>query len=196
MIGYIKGEITFKSPAYIYIEAGGIGYLVHISLNTYSKIEKLTEVKLYTYFYVREDGHSLYGFFDEEEKTIFSALIGVSGIGTNTARLILSAMVFEEVRMAILQENVAAFSSIKGIGPKTAKRIILDLKDKMVKDSGELGTSVHRIDNTLQEEALSALIALGFPRQTVIKVITDALKSNQDITGVEDLIKKVLKQLS
>ena len=145
---------------------------------------------------MREDGHSLYGFFDEEEKTIFSALIGVSGIGTNTARLILSAMVFEEVRMAILQENVAAFSSIKGIGPKTAKRIILDLKDKMVKDSGELGTSVHRIDNTLQEEALSALIALGFPRQTVIKVITDALKSNQDITGVEDLIKKVLKQLS
>lgn len=195
MIAYISGPITFKSPAYIYVEAYGIGYHINISLNTYAKIEKLEEVKIFTYFHVKEDGQSLYGFHDEEEKQIFIHLLSVSGIGPNTARVILSYMDPEEVRMAILQENVAALNSVKGIGPKTAKRIILDLKDKIARKQDDIPILVTDNYNTMREEALSALIALGFPKASIQKTIAHLLKSDPQVASVEDLIKKVLKQI-
>lgn len=152
--------------------------------------------KIYTYYHVKEDGHNLYGFYDEVEKSFFSHLISVSGIGPNTARVILSYMNTEEVQAAILSENVAALSSVKGIGPKTAKRIILDLKDKISKDSGNVSMEIPTVNNTVREEALSALLALGFPKSVIIKYISQILKNEPGMISVEDLIKKVLKQMS
>lgn len=196
MIAYISGPITFKSPAYIYVEAAGVGYHINISLNTFSKIEHLDQVKILTYFHVKEDGQSLYGFYDEEERQIFIHLLSVSGIGPNTARVILSYMNPEEVNMAILQENVAALNAVKGIGPKTAKRIILDLKDKIAKKQDDVSSLVVTVNNTIREEALSALLALGFPKAGVQKSISQVLRSDPSVGSVEDLIKKVLKQMS
>lgn len=196
MIVYIKGEITHKDPTYVIVETGGIGYQVNISLNTYSQIEKLERVKLLTYLHIKEDSHTLYGFANEAERSLFVLLISVSGIGPNTARVVLSSMVAEEVRSAILSENVAAFNRVKGIGPKTAKRIILDLKDKIMKDSGETAITVSAKDNTLREEALSALVALGFSRVSVQKILNKNLRENTNIKSVEELIKIALKQLS
>ncbi len=196
MIGYIKGRITLRSPNFVYLEAGGIGYQIFISLHTYSRLDNMEEVKLFTYMHVREDSHTLFGFLEEEEKSVFTSLISVSGIGTNTARLIMSSMTHEEVRLAILQDQVVSFSAIKGIGPKTAKRIILDLKDKMAKGISDTQVSVQGIEHSWQEEAVSALVALGFPRQVVLKAISQVVQSGQNISGLEDLIKKVLKQLS
>ncbi|MEM9822056.1 MAG: Holliday junction branch migration protein RuvA, partial [Bacteroidota bacterium] len=159
MIAYIKGEIAHKHPTYVIVETYGIGYQVNISLNTYAQIEKLERVKILTYLHIKEDSHTLYGFADDAERSLFILLLSVSGIGPNTARVVLSSMQPEEVRGAIVGENVAAFNRVKGIGPKTAKRIILDLKDKVMKDSGESALSVPAQDNTLREEALSALVA-------------------------------------
>ena len=196
LIAYIQGKITFKSPAFIYVETNGIGYHINISIHTYAKIEKLEEVKIFTYFHVKEDGQSLYGFYDEVEKQIFIHLLSVSGIGPNTARVILSYMGPDEVRVAILQENVAALNSVKGIGPKTAKRIILDLKDKMIKDTGETPVIVEENYNTMREEALSALIALGFPKASIQKSLNQAIKNYPGTVSVEELIRNVLKQMS
>lgn len=188
--------MTYKSPSDIYLETGGVGYHIHISLHTFSKIELLDTAKIYTYYHVKEDGHSLYGFFEETEKAYFSHLISVSGIGPNTARVILSYMNTDEVQAAILSENVAALSSVKGIGPKTAKRIILDLKDKISKDSGSYSLEIPSANNKVRDEALSALMALGFPKSAVVKHISQILKNEPGIISVEDLIKKVLKQMS
>ncbi|MEN0006662.1 MAG: Holliday junction branch migration protein RuvA, partial [Bacteroidota bacterium] len=170
MIAYLKGEITFKSPTYILVEAAGVGYHVNISLHTYSQIEKLEHVKILTHLHIKEDSHTIYGFAEATERSLFVHLISVSGIGPSTAQVLLSSMNPEEVRSAIVGENVASFKKVKGIGPKTAKRIILDLKDKMVKESGDAPLSLLPQDNTIREEALSALVALGFARVHVQKV--------------------------
>ena len=196
MISYIKGEITHKSPTYIIVEAGGIGYQVHVSLNTYTAIEKLERIKILTYLNIKEDSHSLYGFADEKERSLFVLLISVSGIGTNTDRIILSSLSPEEVRAAIISEDVVTFNKVKGIGPKTAKRIILDLKDKVMKESGDVPLTFTKKDNTLRGEALSALLALGFAKIKVQKVLNRILQANNDIQSVEELIKRALKQLS
>lgn len=196
MIAYIVGKITHRTPSDIYIETGGVGYHIHISLHTFAKLEKLESAKVFTYYHVKEDGHSLYGFFEEDEKNYFTHLISVSGIGPNTARVILSYMNTEEVQAAILSENVAALSSVKGIGPKTAKRIILDLKDKISKDSGSGSLSIPMVNNKIRDEALSALLALGFPKSAVSKHISQVLKNEPGINSVEDLIKKILKLMS
>jgi Holliday junction DNA helicase RuvA len=196
VIAYIQGPITYKSPTFIYVETHGVGYHINISLYTYARIEKLDKVKIFTYYHVKEDGHTLYGFIEDEERGIFIHLLSVSGIGPNTARVILSYMDPEEVRMAILQENVAALSSVKGIGPKTAKRIILDLKDKIAKKQDEMPALITDSYNTIREESLSALMALGFPKASVQKSISNVLKNDPQIASVEDLIKKVLKQMS
>ncbi len=196
MISYIKGLITFKTPTYVVVEAAGLGYHINISLNTYSKIEKLETVKLLTHLQVREDSHTLYGFAEESERDIFIKLISVSGIGTNTARVLLSSMPPEEVRAAIINEDVMAFKKVKGVGPKTAKRIILDLKDKVLKDSGETTLTVKPVNNTVRDEALQALISLGFNKIAVQKVLNKLLKEQQGLTTVEDLIKAALKQFS
>ena len=196
MIAHIKGHITYKNPTYIIVETGGVGYHVNISLHTYAKVEKLETVKILTHLQVKEDSHTLYGFADEAERALFILLIGVQGIGPNTARILLSSMVPEEVRAAVIGEDVAAFKKVKGVGPKTAKRIILDLKDKMLKDSGSEVPLLGIQDNTSREEALSALVALGFSKIQVQKVLNRILQ-NQTATGsVEELIKQALKQLS
>ena len=196
MIAYLHGPITFKSPTYIYVECGGVGYHVNISLNTYSKIEKLESVKILTYLQVKEDSHSLFGFFDDEERTLFPHLISVSGIGANTARVILSHMPPAEVTYAISSENVAALNSIKGIGPKTAKRIILDLKDKVAKLSADNPLISAPIDNTVRQDALDGLSALGYPKAVIEKHLKQVLKSAPDISNPGELIKLILKRIN
>jgi len=195
MISYIKGVITHKNPTYIIVETGGIGYHVNVSLHTYAQIEKEERIKILIHQHIKEDSNTLYGFSEEAERSLFILLISVSGIGPNTARVILSGMMPEEVRASILGENVAAFNRVKGIGPKTAKRIILDLKDKVMKDSGENTVSLSGQDNTLRTEALSALVALGFAKVSVQKTLNRVLQAEK-FTSVEQLIKVALKQLS
>jgi len=195
MISYIKGAITHKNPTYIIVETGGIGYHVNVSLHTYAQIEKEERIKILIHQHIKEDSNTLYGFNEEAERTLFVLLISVSGIGPNTARVILSSMTPEEVRTSILGENVAAFNRVKGIGPKTAKRIILDLKDKLMKDSGDNTVSLGGQDNTLRTEALSALVALGFNKVSVQKTLNRVLQT-ENFTNVEHLIKVALKQLS
>ena len=160
MIDFIKGQIVYKNPAFIIVEtSGGVGYRLNISLNTYAKIEKEETVRLLTHVQIREDAHVLFGFAEESERVLFQMLISVSGVGPATAQVLLSGMNADEVRSAILGENEAAFNKVKGIGPKTAKRIILDLKDKVKKDGGEtLSLNLSSTNNTLRDEALSALI--------------------------------------
>jgi holliday junction DNA helicase RuvA len=197
MIVFLKGLITYKSPTYIVVEtSGGVGYQVHISLNTYSRIEKMEQIKILTYLHVKEDGQTLYGFAEEAERRMFKLLISVSGIGPATGQVILSTMTAEEIRLAILGENVQAFNKVKGVGPKTAKRVILDLKDKMVREVGDGAISLLPVNNTLRDEALSALVALGFQKIKVQQTLNQILKEQDDIVTVEGLIKIALKQLS
>ncbi len=197
MITYIKGNIAHKSPTYIVVETGGIGYHINISLHTYALIEKLETVKILTYLHIKEDSHTLFGFSEAAERTLFVHLISVSGIGPSTAQLMLSAMTPDEMRAAIIGEDVAALKRIKGVGPKTAKRIILDLKDKLLKDSGgEAPAILPQADNTVREEALSALVALQFNRIQAQKALNKILKTQPGIRQVETLIKLALKELS
>ena len=196
MIAYLQGNITHKSPTNIYIDIGGIAYDIQISLNTYSQIESLESVKLFTHLIVREDAHHLYGFFEEEERVLFIKLISVSGIGPNTARVILSYMTPSETQSAILTDNVVAFKKVKGVGPKTAQRIILDLKDKIAKDSLSVSNSAIYTTPSIREEAISALVALGFLKTQVNKAVDDVLSREPEINQVEALIKSVLRQLS
>jgi Holliday junction DNA helicase RuvA len=197
LVAYLNGKIALKTPTHIYVECGGVGYHVNISLHTYSKLESLESIKILTYHHVREEEQSLYGFFDDEERLLFVQLISVSGIGVNTARVILSYMTPEEVRTAIIHENAVALSKVKGIGPKTAKQIILDLKEKVMKtgiDSPALHVTIP--SNAIKDEALAALLALGFPKAAVEKHIKSVLDKQPDISLVEDLIKNVLKQMN
>lgn len=196
MINYLKGEITFKNPAFIVVEVSGVGYRVNISLYTYARIEKLEQVKILTHLLIREDSHTLYGFADEMERTLFIHLLSVSGIGPSTAQILLSSLQPEEVRAAIIGEDVSAFRRVKGIGPKTAKRIILDLKDKMVKEGGEESLTFTPQDNTMRDEALSGLVALGFQRIQAQKALNKVLREKPSVESVEDLVKLALKQLS
>ncbi len=196
MIAYVKGKITYKNPAVVYIECHGVAYEVNISLNTYSQLEGLTEARLYTHLIVREDAHTLFGFFHEDERQLFALLLSVSGVGPNTARMVLSSLTPEEVRRAILEENEMAFRQVKGIGSKTAKQIILDLKNRMAKGTDTTPALLTQRDNTLQEEALSALLALGFTRPGVLKAISEVLQKQPDAASVETLVKASLKILS
>jgi len=196
MISYIKGPISFKNPTFIVVEAGGIGYRINISLNTYTKIEKSETIKILTHLQVKEDSHTLYGFAEEAERKLFRYLISVSGIGPSTAQTMLSAMSPEEARAAIVGENLAAFKTVKGIGPKTAKRLILDLKDKLLKDGGDTSLVVAGVDNTLRNEALSALVSLGFNKIQSQKVLSKILKEQPKVKTVEELIRLSLRQFN
>jgi holliday junction DNA helicase RuvA len=198
MIGYLKGSVTYKNPAFIYIECGGVAYHVNISLNTYSKLDQASApVTVFTHQQVREDDISLWGFMDEEERQCFVHLISVSGVGCNTARVILSYMSTEELKKAIIHEDEFTLSKVKGIGPKTAKRLILDLKDKFLKQSGGEAPHIAKVAvNGIKEEALAALIALGFPKNVVEKQLSSVISKQPSIENVEDLIKSVLKQMS
>ncbi len=197
MIAYLNGDITYKTPTYIYVDCHGVGYHVNISLNTYAKLENLQKIKILTYLNVKEDEHTLFGFFDDDERSLFILLISVSGVGVNTARIILSYMTPDEVRTAIIHENAVSLGKVKGIGPKTAKRIILDLKDKVIKESGSDHVILVGPETvSIRSEALSALVALGFPKPVVEKQIKTVMEKNPNTDQVEDLIKQVLKQMS
>ncbi len=196
MYAYIKGKVAFKTPTYIYLENNGIGYYINISLNTFSKIEKSVEVKLYTYLQVKEDDLSLYGFFDEGEKILFEKLISVSGIGATTAQIILSSMTPKEIISAIINEDDVSLKRVKGIGAKTAKRVILDLKDKVAKMNIDGISDVPvRTASPVKDEALAALMALGVVKSKAEVVLSRVMKSNPGIDQVEELIKLALKQM-
>ncbi len=193
MYEYVEGKVEEITPAYAIVNNNGIGYFVNISLSTFPALTKDAIVKLYLHQVVREDAHLLFGFASKTEREIFRLLITVSGIGANTARMMLSSMSPTEIREAILSENLSTLKSIKGIGAKSAQRLIVELKDKLGKDiSGE--DFFMPKDNTVRNEALSALVALGFGKPAVEKVIDKLISENQDIS-VEDLIKQALKKL-
>ena len=196
MIAYVEGKITYRSPASVFIDVGGLAYDVQISLNTFGALESKEETKLFTHLIVRDDAHQLYGFPDEKERDLFVKLISVSGVGPNTARVILSYMTPPEAHAAILTDNVAAFKKVKGVGPKTAKRIILDLKDKISADPDTIHEPSNISSSAIREEAISALVALGFQKSQVNKALDKVLSSNSGIDQVETLIKSVLRQLS
>ena len=194
MIEFIAGKLTEKSPTYAVIDVGGVGYFINISLNTYSVLENKTEVKLFTHLAIREDAHVLFGFAEQSERHLFRQLISVSGIGPSTARMILSSLSTAEIHQAIVEKNIALLKSVKGVGPKSAERIVIDLKDKLEKEGYRpLATSISH--NTFKNEALSALIMLGFVNQVANKAIETALKIDPTINSVEKLIKAALKQL-
>lgn len=193
MFEYIKGILIEAAPAYAVVECGGVGYYISISVNTYSQISSAKEVLLYLHQIVREDAHLLYGFSSREERAIFRQLISVSGIGANTASVMLSSMTVNEITGAIMTENVNAIKSVKGIGLKTAQRVIIELKDK-VNAVGYTGDVVPGTAPTVKDEALAALVMLGFVKAQAAKVL-DKIVAAGGITGVEELIKRALKQL-
>ncbi|MBI5218786.1 MAG: Holliday junction branch migration protein RuvA [Bacteroidia bacterium] len=193
MYDYIKGRLTEVTPTYAVIENSGIGYIVNISLNTFSKLKPETESKLYLHQVIREDAHLFFGFSDKKEREIFRLLISVNGIGANTARMMLSSLSGDEIQMAILNSDVNLLKSIKGIGIKTAQRVVIELKDKL--DKGSFGEEILLPqNNTLRNESFSALIMLGFPKAAVEKSISKVLTEEPDIS-VEELVKKALKFL-
>ncbi|HOK25622.1 MAG TPA: Holliday junction branch migration protein RuvA [Bacteroidales bacterium] len=193
MIDYIKGTVKELSPAHVTVETAGVGYFISISLNTYSKLENRSEVKILIHEVIREDAHQLFGFADEEERNIFRNLISVSGIGANTARMVLSSLTPSEVEKAIAESDVNILKGVKGIGLKTAQRIIVDLRDKIGKQASAAEIFASE-DNRKRDEALSALVMLGFARGAVIKVLDRLMKENKNQT-VEELIKNALKNL-
>lgn len=193
MIDYIKGSITQITPTFITLETGGIGYLINISLTTFSKLEGKKEYKVLVHEVIREDSHQLFGFADNLERDIFRLLISVTGVGANTARMMLSSLAPGEIEKAIISSDVDILKSVKGIGLKTAQRIIVDLKDKLGKQAGS-GEIFAFSDNTNREEALSALVMLGFAKSTVLKALDKIVREEKDLT-VEDMIKRALKNL-
>lgn len=193
MIHHLKGQLIEKNPTQVIIDCNGVGYEVNISLNTFTKIPDSEAISLYTYLQVKEDSHTLYGFAEKSEREIFKLLISVSGVGTSTARTMLSSLEPAEVTEAIASGNVPTIQSVKGIGAKTAQRVILDLKDKVLKVMGEDEVFVSQ-DNTNKEEALSALEILGYNRRQAGKVVDKILKEDPAST-VESIIKQALKKL-
>ena len=195
MIAFLKGKFVKKTPSYVHVDVNGTGYEVQISLHTYSKIQDTEEAMLQTHLIVREDAHILFGFFDVAEKEIFLQLLSVSGVGANTARMMLSYMKPDELTRAIIQGNVKQLEAIKGIGKKTAERIVLELRDKLSKQPPETALNISTWKgNTLQSDALNALIALGINRQAADHAIQKVLEQDPGI-GVELLIKKSLQIL-
>ncbi len=193
MYEFIKGTLIKKKPTYVVSENNGIGYLINISLNTFSKIKDSKEAKLYIHFHVREDAQVLFGFFDETERELFRYLLSVSGVGASTARLILSSLSTEELYAAITQGQASVLQTVKGVGEKTAQRIVIDLKDKLTKAE----IKPEKVDfshNTLKEEALSGLMVLGFNKTSAEKAINKILQKGS-ATDVGSLIKEALKIL-
>jgi len=193
MIDYITGTVTELNPAFAVVECNGIGYGINISLNTFSALEKDTSCRILIHEAIREDAHLLYGFATADERDLFRQLITVSGVGAGTARMMLSSVTPSDLREAIISGNVVILKGVKGIGLKTAQRIIVDLKDKIGKQavSGEI---LAFSDNTAREEALSALVMLGFARSSVLKVIDNILRENKKLQ-VEEIVRKALKLL-
>jgi Holliday junction DNA helicase RuvA len=194
MFEYIDGKLTFKCPTYIVVETGGIGYHINISLNTYSSLGDTERCKVYTWLHIKEDAHTLYGFADEGERRLFLHLISVSGIGPNTGRMMLSSITPTEIQTAIVKGDLPLIQRIKGIGVKSAQRLVLELQDKLKKE-GTGSLIAAPLNNTVREEALSALLMLGFTRQPAEKAIDNAVKNGGMDLTVEEMIKIALKNL-
>ncbi len=194
MYAYLQGKFTFKNPAQVYVDVNGIGFEVNISLNTYTHVQALEQGKLYTYLQIKEDGHTLFGFFDRGEKEMFIQLISVSGVGAATARLMLSHLKPEEISRAIIQGNVKLLEGIKGIGKKTAERLALELRDKVNKVNADI--NIQPVPgNSLQQDALNALVALGISRQIAESSIQKIQLAQPNTNNLEELIKKALKAI-
>ena len=194
MITFIKGKLIEKNPSFVVVECSGVGYLLRISLQTYSKLPNDENCILFTHLSIKEDSHTLYGFYNQDERHLFRNLISVSGVGPSTAQIILSTYNTDEIVSYITSADVAAIQHVKGIGAKTAQRIIIDLKDKVAKG---MPTSdiLFQKDNTIKEESLSALLALSFAKKGAEQKIDKVLKENPEITSVEDLVKMALSQM-
>jgi holliday junction DNA helicase RuvA len=194
MIAFIEGNIEEKNPAYVVINCQGLGYLLHISLHTYSRIPDRGQAKIFTHQVIREDAHLLFGFAEEAERELFRLLISVSGVGPNTARMVLSSMSPTEVKSAIVGSNVSMLQSIKGIGAKTAQRIVVDLRDRLEKEGVFKDENLVFSNNTMHEEALSALVMLGFAKNAAQKALATILKKKQGApVTTEELVKEALK---
>lgn len=193
MITQLKGRLVEKSPTDVVIDCNGVGYMVHISLNTFSKLTDSESITLFTHLQVKEDSNTLFGFYEKTERNLFRQLISVSGIGASTARTMLSSLTPKEIQSAIISGNVSTIQSVKGIGLKTAQRVIIDLKDKvsLISENDEF---IGNISNTNQDEALSALEVLGYNRKHTNKVI-ETLLNNSPEMSVEELIKSALNKL-
>lgn len=195
MYDYIKGEIVELSPAELVLECGGIGYYIMISLQTYESLKGNSEAKVYIYHHLREDDEQFYGFATKNERELFKLLISVSGIGVGSARMMLSSLTDEEIRNAIIGEDVRKIKSVKGIGLKTAQRLIVDLKDKIVKGGGVENISIEAPEsNKVAEEATTALLNLGFTKANIMKIIPEILKEDAH-ASIETIIKEALKRL-
>lgn len=196
MIDYIKGEITELNPTYAVVETAGIGYFINIALPVYSVLNGQKTGKLYVYEAIREDAYNLYGFLNQADRQLFLMLISVSGIGANTARMIMSSYAVPEIQQMIATGNAVALSSIKGIGAKTAQRIIVDLKDKIIKLNviSDMDLPQQQVSGEVREEAVSALVMLGFAANVSQKAVDGILKSQSDVS-VEQLIKLALKNI-
>jgi Holliday junction DNA helicase RuvA len=195
MIAYIDGKLTYKDPTYVIIDIGGLGYQIKISLQTYTALHEGERCRLNTYLHIKEDAHTLYGFLENAEKRLFMDLISVSGIGPNTAIMMLSSLSHAEIQHAIVTEDIRTIQSIKGIGSKTAQRVILELKDKIKKGvfAGEIPNIAAPSNNSLRNEALSALVTLGIPKNVAEKSIDMIMKQEGQQLSLEQLIKKALK---
>ena len=194
MYDYISGKITHATATYLIVEANGVGYQLQVSLQTYSKLKDAQSAKVYTHLSIKEDAHLLFGFVDEDERQLFRHLISVSGVGPGTARVMLSSLSTSELQSAITTGNVAVIKKIKGIGDKTAQRIVIDLKDKL----GKAGTSAPVLltqGNTIKEEALSALLTLGFNRNVAEKELNKVMAGGGELQSVEVLLREALKNL-
>lgn len=203
MYEFIEGRVVDRNPAYAVIETNGIGFILQISLNTYTRLGENSHYRLFTHLVIREDAQQLFGFADEEERDLFRLLISVSGVGPNTARLLLSSMGVMELKQAIANSQVGVLKSVKGIGEKSAQRIIVDLKDKLDKVE-MLPEKIDPEHNTLRQEALSGLVVLGFPKKVANAALEKALKARagkvpvegqESSLTVEFLIKEALKNL-
>lgn len=195
MIDYIKGSIVEMNPTEVILECNGIGYRILISLQTYEGLNGKSDVKVYIHHYIREDEELYYGFYTKDERELFRLLIGVSGIGASTARMMLSSLTSDEIRNAILAEDINKIKSIKGIGTKSAQRLILELKDKVVKGGGsDTSALLSSSPNPAADEATTALVMLGFTKANVNKAVTSVLKSNPG-ASLEEIIKLALKLL-
>jgi Holliday junction DNA helicase RuvA len=195
MIAFLKGRLVHRDPAHVIIDVNGVGYLVNISLQTFSDIKEQENIMLFTHLAIREDAHILFGFSTETEKRLFQQLVSVNGVGPGTAVVMLSYMNSNELKSAIVREDAGALQSIKGIGGKTAQRVIIELKDKLKKESWDeaqplISSGPH---NTLRREALSALLTLGLPKASAEKSVDAVLKKSGNTITLEDLVKQALK---
>ncbi|MET0243753.1 MAG: Holliday junction branch migration protein RuvA [Flavitalea sp.] len=194
MIAFLRGNFVHKTPTLVHVDVNGVGYELHISLNTYSQIQGLAAGTLFTHLHIREDAHLLYGFFEVSEKEMFLLLTSVSGVGASTARMMLSSLKPADISKAIAAGNTRQLESIKGIGKKSAERLVLELKDKLGKLSTESNISP-LINNTLEQDALNALVALGIAKNTGEQAISRVLKAEPGLDQIEQIIKKALKTI-